>query len=71
VDGITTTDYNGGSCTLSDLANDPWWRVDLGTSLSVAEVVIVNRNCGSCGVYLSAFEIRIGKLSMTMKAQPH
>ena len=71
VDGKTSTDYfKENGCTHTDYATDPWWRVDLGTSLPVAEVVIINRDCGSCGVYSSAFEIRIGKLSMKMKANP-
>ena len=61
MDGKTTTDWSEGSCTHTNYATDAWWRVDLGTSLPVAEVVVVNRDCGSCGAYLSAFEIRIGK----------
>jgi len=62
VDGITTTAYSDGSCTHTNYATDPWWRVDLGSSLPVAEVVIVNRACGGdCAGFLSAFEIRIGK----------
>jgi len=61
VDGITTTAYSGGSCTHTDFGTDAWWRVDLGSSLPVAEVVIVNRACGGdCAGFLSAFEIRIG-----------
>ena len=72
VDGKTTTDWRGDSCTHTDYSTDPWWRVDLGSSLPVAEVVIVNRACGGvCATYLTNFEIRIGKLSMTMKASPH
>ena len=72
VDGKITTDFIDGSCTHTNYATDPWWRVDLGSSLPVAEVVIVNRACGGeCATYLTNFEIRIGKLSMTMKASPH
>jgi len=68
VDGKTTTAYGNGSCTHTDYSTDPWWRVDLGISLPVGEVVIVNRACGGeCGTRLRNFEIRIGKLSMTMK----
>ena len=72
VDGKTTTDYSDRSCTHTDYATDPWWRVDLGSSLPVGEVVIVSRACGGeCATYLTNFEIRIGKLSMTMKVSPH
>jgi len=62
VDGITTTAYSGGSCTHTNYATDARWRVDLGSSLPVAEVVIVNRACrDACATYLTNFEIRIGK----------
>jgi len=61
VDGKNTTDYSGDSCTHTDYSTDPWWRVDLGSSLPVGEVVIVNRACGGkCATYLTNFEIRIG-----------
>ena len=72
VDGKTTTAWSGSSCTHTNYATDAWWRVDLGSRLPVSEVVIVNRACGGeCATYLTNFEIRIGKLSMTMKASPH
>ena len=62
VDGKTATAYSDGSCTHTNYATDPWWRVDLGSSLPVGEVVIVNRACGGeCATYLTNFEIRIGK----------
>ena len=64
MDGITSTDWVlMSSCTHTTTTTDPWWRVDLGSSVAVAEVRIVNRACsGGCGSRLSAFEIRIGKL---------
>jgi len=64
VDGNKNRDYSQGSCIHTNLENDPWWRVDLGASLPVAEVVIVNRLCASffpCASRMNAFEIRIGK----------
>ena len=70
VDGGTSTDYTHGSCTYTTETTDPWWRVDLGSSVAVAEVRIVNRDCsGGCGSRLSSFEIRIGKwcYSVTME----
>ena len=63
VDGRTTTAYGGGSCTHTDFATNPWWRVDLGTPLPVTEVVIVNRQCGGdCARFMDSFEIKIGIL---------
>ena len=70
MDGKITTHYSQGSCTHTVYANNAWWRVDLGLSLPVAEVVIVNRACSQeCAGFLSAFEIRIGKILVTMKAK--
>ena len=61
VDGNRSRDFSLGSCIHTNTQNDPWWRVDLGASLPVAEVVIVNRLCTSCPNNMNAFEIRIGK----------
>ena len=61
VDGNKNRDWNQGFCIHTASQTDPWWRVDLGASLPVAEVVIVNRLCTSCTNHMKAFEIRIGK----------
>ena len=62
VDGKTSKDYNLGSCTHTKIESNPWWRVDLGSSRPVGEVVIVNRDCtGACADLLKGFEIRIGE----------
>ena len=62
VDGNKNGDFSQGSCIRTKIQNDPWWRVDLGASLPVAEVVIVNRLCTSpCTNQMNAFEIRIGE----------
>ena len=61
VDGNKNRDWNLGFCIHTLVEDDPWWRVDLGASLPVAEVVIVNRLCTSCANNMNAFEIRIGK----------
>ena len=61
VDGNKNRSFSQGSCIHTNTQKDPWWRVDLGTSLPVAEVVIVNRLCTSCPNYMNAFEILIGK----------
>ena len=61
VDGNKNTDWSQRSCMHTLEGKDPWWRVDLGASLPVAEVVIVNRLCAGCRNDMNAFEIRIGK----------
>ena len=62
VDGDSNTDWSSGSCMHTKEEKDPWWRVDLGASVPVAEVVIVNRLCTYCANHMNAFEIRIGKV---------
>ena len=64
VDGNKNRDFSQGSCIHTISQKDPWWRVDLGASLPVAEVVIVNRLCTSCTNHMNAFEIRIGKAKL-------
>ena len=64
MDGNPNNQWGGGSCTHTDFATDPWWRVDLGSSFPVAEIVIVNRLCNvgsECAGFMNSFEIRIGE----------
>ncbi|XP_074611771.1 uncharacterized protein LOC141866210 isoform X4 [Acropora palmata] len=68
VDGNKNRDWNQGFCIHTAPQTDPWWRVDLGASLPVAEVVIVNRLCTSsspCANYMNGFEIQIGNDTST------
>ncbi|XP_068677380.1 receptor-type tyrosine-protein phosphatase T-like isoform X2 [Montipora foliosa] len=65
VDGDTTT---SGTCTHTNNAKDAWWRVDLGASVPVAEVVIVNRYCTpseGCAAFMDSFQIKIGNNTST------
>ena len=74
VDGNKNRDFSQGSCIHTNQQNDPWWRVDLGASLPVAEVVIVNRLCASfspCANHMNAFKIRIGKAIFTSLLKTH
>ena len=69
MDGNPNNQWHGGSCTHTDYATDAWWRVDLGSSFPVAEVVIVNRLCikgSDCAGFMNSFEIRIGELMSNM-----
>lgn len=72
VDGLKSSYFEHNSCTRTKaLQKPPWWRVDLGSSLPVAEVIVVNRACaGDCARRLKEFEIRVGKsLKSFVKAQ--
>jgi choice-of-anchor C domain-containing protein len=48
-DGITNGSFFAGSVTHTNLETNPWWQVDLGSSIPVGSVVIWNRTdcCGS------------------------
>ena len=71
VDGNKNTSWSQGSCIHTESQNNPWWRVDLGASLPVAEVVIVNILCTSCANYMDAFQIQIGKTIFTSFFKTH
>lgn len=61
VDGINSTHFRDGSCTRTDQQDYPWWKVDLESSVPVAEVVIFACADFYCRLGLTSFEIRIGK----------
>ena len=52
------------SCTHTQRAYQPWWRVDLGREEPVSELYIVNRG-DCCGDRLVNFEIRVGTSDYT------
>ncbi|XP_077127587.1 fucolectin-6-like [Ranitomeya variabilis] len=59
IDGISDTYFNHGSCTHTDYAKDPWWKLDLKQSYKILNVVLTNRmDC--CPERLMGAEVRIG-----------
>ncbi|XP_038654642.1 fucolectin-4-like isoform X2 [Scyliorhinus canicula] len=58
-DGNSNADCNMGSCAITALEQEPWWRVDLLDSYTVATVSITNRMDGNTA-NLNGAEIRIG-----------
>lgn len=59
VDGNRDPDYDGNSCTHTSNDYEAWWMVDLGQSVPVYKVFIVNRI--NHGERLHDFQILIGK----------
>ncbi|GMH42282.1 hypothetical protein BSKO_10201 [Bryopsis sp. KO-2023] len=66
VDGNLNSAYGGNSCTHTGLDRgshahtvNPWWGVDLGSSVQLTKVVVTNRK-DCCSERLSNFEIRVG-----------
>jgi hypothetical protein len=49
VDGNTDGIFSDGSVTATNVDANPWWQVDLGSSVSVSSIVVWNRTdcCGS------------------------
>jgi hypothetical protein len=49
VDGNTDGSFGDGSVTATNLENNPWWEVDLGSSAPISSIAVWNRTdcCGS------------------------
>ncbi|XP_078691290.1 uncharacterized protein LOC144921825 [Branchiostoma floridae x Branchiostoma belcheri] len=58
-DGCRDPNYNSQCCTQTPAETDPWLQVDLGTSVRVQWVVLVNR-ADCCRDRLTPFTIHIG-----------
>ncbi|KAI3360745.1 hypothetical protein L3Q82_012985 [Scortum barcoo] len=59
IDGNREAQYAAGSCTHTDVQNNPWWRVDLLESYIVSSITITNRG-DCCAERLNGAEIHIG-----------
>ncbi|XP_019614540.1 PREDICTED: uncharacterized protein LOC109462428 isoform X1 [Branchiostoma belcheri] len=59
VDGNTNSQWGGSSCTHTGNDNQPWWRVDLGSSNCVDRVVVTNR-ADCCPERLQNFKVYVG-----------
>ncbi|XDV35030.1 hypothetical protein PO909_005127 [Leuciscus waleckii] len=59
VDGNRNSIYNLGSCSVTNVDKDPWWRVDLGVVYKVTRVSITNRG-DCCAERINGAQIRIG-----------
>ncbi|XP_077989772.1 pentraxin fusion protein-like [Glandiceps talaboti] len=60
IDGDTNrTRYLDGSCAHSLREQEPWWKVDLGKSYDIYEVIVTNRMDCCSGRILNA-EVRVG-----------
>ncbi|XP_077864294.1 fucolectin-1-like [Saccoglossus kowalevskii] len=60
VDGNKNTDLRAGkSCTWTNKEFQPWWKLDLGSSKDVYQVVITNRQ-DCCSFRLKNAEVRVG-----------
>eukprot|EP00058_Branchiostoma_floridae_P021560 XP_002607050.1 hypothetical protein BRAFLDRAFT_68168 [Branchiostoma floridae] len=59
VDGNRNSHWRGNSCTHTNGENDPWWYVDLGRTVTVDHVTIVNRR-DCCSERITPFDVHVG-----------
>ncbi|XP_077127865.1 uncharacterized protein LOC143783346 [Ranitomeya variabilis] len=59
IDGGKDTNFYNGSCTLTNLAKDPWWKLDLKQTYKISNVILTNR-MDSHEKRLLGAEVRIG-----------
>ncbi|XP_002732335.1 uncharacterized protein LOC100366648 [Saccoglossus kowalevskii] len=60
VDGNTDSSWYGNSCTHTYKQFQPWFRVDLGSSKVVHEVIVTNRK-DCCAERITGAEVRVGQ----------
>ncbi|KAE8289259.1 Fucolectin [Larimichthys crocea] len=58
IDGNRDSNFDAGSCTISDAQTNPWWRVDLLEPYIVTSIIITNRD--SVPERINGAEIHIG-----------
>ncbi|CAH3136107.1 unnamed protein product [Pocillopora meandrina] len=61
VDGNMATEPSAGSCSITAIEVDPWWKVDLQSEHIVTDVNVVSSS-GNFSSPLSNFEVRVGIL---------
>lgn len=59
IDGNRDSNYNHGSCAVTKLQDDPWWRVDLLEPYIVTSIIIATRG-DCCPENLDGAEIYVG-----------
>jgi len=62
VDGNVAATFSKNSCTHTKKAVNPWWGVELTSTIKVGTVTVYNRG-DCCGTRLNGFVVRIGKNS--------
>ncbi|XP_036413788.1 uncharacterized protein LOC118798515 [Colossoma macropomum] len=59
IDGNIDSNYSHGSCTATEMQQNPWWRVDLLDEYTVTSITITNRG-DCCPERINGAEIHIG-----------
>ncbi|XP_068136076.1 fucolectin-like [Hyperolius riggenbachi] len=59
IDGNPDSNFNHGSCAITNYELSPWWRVDLLAPHKISQIIITNRG-DCCGSRLNGASILIG-----------
>ncbi|XP_077998636.1 uncharacterized protein LOC144451619 [Glandiceps talaboti] len=59
IDGNANSNWDGASCSHTNSDQGAWWKVDLGKSYAVSEVIVTNRQ-DCCSERLLNAEVRVG-----------
>ncbi len=70
VDGNTDGIFGDGSVTATNLEANPWWQVDLGSSASIANVVVWNRTDACCVSRLSDYWVFVSNTPFLASDSP-
>jgi hypothetical protein len=59
IDGDTNGNYGGGSVTVTNVEENPWWQVDLGANKTIDNIKVFNRTDGCCKANMSNFTVSV------------
>ena len=59
IDGDTNGNYGGGSVSVTNGEENPWWQVDLGTDKVIGDINVFNRTDGCCKANMSNFTVSV------------
>ncbi|MEO9570390.1 MAG: T9SS type A sorting domain-containing protein [Polaribacter sp.] len=59
IDGDINGNYGGGSVTVTNNEENPWWQVDLGDDKVIGDIKVFNRTDGCCKAVMSNFTVSV------------
>ena len=59
IDNDINGNYGGGSVTVTNSEENPWWQVDLGANKTIDYIKVFNRTDGCCKAAMSNFTVSV------------